>query len=487
MFDLIIVGSGVAGATIAAVVRSFHAKAKILIVEGGPAIGSPKGHHLLSVAERDIRDQYRLATTPSLQIDYAVLRDRPDTLGAPLASGLTRLPAVWPGASQLRGAAVASNLGGMGIHWTAACPTAFGDEIPGWISEDVWSAASAAAQNLLSVDPYPLGRSAVGDGVIAKLHELLPSPQTSRRAQYMPMAGRRNEVAEFVRTSPANIFPELAHANHDYLDVRTNTRCTAINWREGKVTGVTVVEAGSSLQQHIDSRFVVVASDALRTPQLLWKSHVRLPALGAYLNEHMTISSRTTLSSRVLSIPERTMIASPSDEPFFGAYWLPSRDGEQPFHGQMMGRVQGDFYVLGLNWYAKTEISADNRLIFDPAEPGDLRMPDAVVNFEFSKNDLATLEAARRQQLLIGESLGDFDPDKSVIWSAGQSFHYTGSVRAGIQDNGESVCDRHGAVWGLDNLFVAGNGVIPTALTCNCTLTATTLGVLTAERISGML
>ncbi len=52
----------------------------------------------------------------------------------------------------------------------------------------------------------------------------------------------------------------------------------------------------------------------------------------------------------------------------------------------------------------------------------------------------------------------------------GASLHYQGTVRMGIEDDGTSVCDPHGEVWGVPGLYVAGNGVIPTATACNPTL-----------------
>jgi choline dehydrogenase-like flavoprotein len=69
----------------------------------------------------------------------------------------------------------------------------------------------------------------------------------------------------------------------------------------------------------------------------------------------------------------------------------------------------------------------------------------------------------------------------------GSSLHYQGTVRMGAQDDGNSVCDRHSRVWGTQNLYVAGNGVIPTSTACNPTLTSVALAVIGAHEVAGQL
>ncbi len=70
---------------------------------------------------------------------------------------------------------------------------------------------------------------------------------------------------------------------------------------------------------------------------------------------------------------------------------------------------------------------------------------------------------------------------------SGSSLHYQGTVRMGADDDGQSVCDPTGRVWGIENLYVAGNGVIPTSTACNPTLTTVSLAVIGARAVSAQL
>ena len=66
----------------------------------------------------------------------------------------------------------------------------------------------------------------------------------------------------------------------------------------------------------------------------------------------------------------------------------------------------------------------------------------------------------------------------------GASLHYQGTTRMGAVDDGESVCGPDSEVWTAPGVFVAGNGIIPTATACNPTLTSVALAIRGARRIA---
>lgn len=65
----------------------------------------------------------------------------------------------------------------------------------------------------------------------------------------------------------------------------------------------------------------------------------------------------------------------------------------------------------------------------------------------------------------------------------GKSLHVQGTARMGSENDGHSVCDGRGRVWGTTNLYLAGGCVIPTATASNPTLFGMALGILTAEEL----
>jgi len=111
-------------------------------------------------------------------------------------------------------------------------------------------------------------------------------------------------------------------------------------------------------------------------------------------------------------------------------------------------------------------------------------MPKIRVHFSYSERDLANIEDTRSMQRLLGEGVGEFDQEKhAVLLKPGSSLHFTGTVRMGDTPDGTSVCDPSGAVWGVDGLYVAGCGTIPTAISCNVTMTGMALTVRVARGI----
>ena len=60
-------------------------------------------------------------------------------------------------------------------------------------------------------------------------------------------------------------------------------------------------------------------------------------------------------------------------------------------------------------------------------------------------------------------------------------------LEVGSEDDGTSVCDSYSRVWNVPGLVLAGNGLIPTANSCNPTLTSVALAVRGADALAARL
>ena len=113
-------------------------------------------------------------------------------------------------------------------------------------------------------------------------------------------------------------------------------------------------------------------------------------------------------------------------------------------------------------------------------------LSDQAIHYNLTDRDHETLRRAQEVISSLAESVGGLVAGKPpVVMPPGSSLHYMGTTRMGARDDDTSVCDSHSRVWGFENLFVGGNGVIPTANACNPTLTSVALAIRACERLTG--
>jgi pyranose oxidase len=493
-FDVIIVGSGMMGAAVARCLRDQRADIRIGMIAGGPAMGPRAGQHLHDVADPEVWDRYNKKVSSGVQAFYTGVTPNGGT-GSTLEAiepGMNHLTSLGENAAELPGASVAWNAGGMGIHWTAATPFPWGSEVSDEFAGDNWEADLKRAAELLRVNLEPFPLTSAGEAVARAMGSRYDAVSAvGRGIQNMPMAVNDDGAGLNERTSPSVIFPPIGTPDLDAaFTLVSDSIVTSVVHEDGRASGVVSRGIYTGADTELRAAHVIVCADAIRTPQLLFASGIRPEALGRYLNEHVFLTGQVTADPELLDI-DVAELATPTEREWVSdCLWLPHSDEPQPYQVHIMTKVAVDEqqspidYIVGIEYYVPTEIQRENRLEFSDDEVDAVGMPRITVRFTYTDDDLASLDRARADQAAAARLIGPFDPaTQSAALTAGSSLHFTGTVRMGATDDGTSVCDRDGRVWGFDNLFVAGNGVIPTALVCNSTLTGMTTAVRAANAV----
>ena len=487
--DVVIVGSGPAGSTYARLICDQLPDARVLLVEAGPVVSQPPGAHVNTIEDPRARARAKVASQGPTQYPYGIptaeqrlLAHRSKRDGAILANtGLFLLGSTQQASPDFPAASLANNVGGMGAHWFGSCPRPAGTERISFLGEATLDGALATAERLLRVSATHFASSELAarrEHILSGLFD--PGRAPERRVQPMPLAMSR-EAPGTGQSGPAVILDALLSGARDHFELRPETLCRRVVMKGDRAAGVELVDLASSTTYQVVADHVVIAADALRTPQLLFASGVRPAALGRCFNEHPYIAALFELDEPADEPGDAELNAL---MPASGVTWIPFDDDRFPMH---VGLHQwGGLLAAGI--FLPKEITWENRVEFSASGVDWRGLPSMRLCYSLSAADLEAVKRASEVMVTIARACTGAPPDgRPGLMPNGSSLHYQGTVRMGSKDDGNSVCDRHSRVWGTQNLYVAGNGVIPTSTACNPTLTSVALAVIGAHEVVGQL
>lgn len=485
--DVLIIGSGPAGSTFARTIADARPEASILMVEVGPSVSRLRGAHT-SKMDEDERVPAMLATQGP-----DVGRDRAEALAArgldvqaferALPAGLFFVdpaPELADGEVGLPAASMSSGVGGMALYWAASCPRPQESERVPFIPGAELDAALERAKALLDVT-----RSADVPGVPGAIRtaaaELFDTPGCAP-VGFMPIAGQFGDQTLSLSGTDA-ILGDI-EADAPAFALRPETLARRVIVEGGAAVGAELEDRRTGAVSRVGAARVAVCADALRTPQVLFNSGIRPRALGHHLNDHLQMITRFLLSEEF--DPE----LYPEHANAVGYVLIPFADARGMQGGVIP--IANSPYRLALPdlpprlaltaWYGAKDIQFSDAVTFSETETDFYGMPTMRISYSRTPADERTIAGMRDNTLKTISRFGTLI-EEPVLDPGGASLHYQGTVRMGADDDGTSVCDSYSRVWGVEHLYVGGNGVIPTATASNPTPTTVAL----AHRAATML
>ncbi|KRF25993.1 GMC oxidoreductase [Phycicoccus sp. Soil803] len=492
---VIVIGSGPTGAVYARRLLDRAEPVSVLMIEAGPALTEPLGMNVRNIADKEQQLAAKLASQgpasgragmagiPTGGMEGTVTARQGTHLVGRAAEGSQGMPA----------AAAATCVGGQGAHWTCATPRPVGTERIPFLEEEL-DGLLDEAERLLHTTHEAFSGAVQATTLLGLVSEEFADD--GLLVQPLPVAGDPRADGSMRWSGTDVVLGDLAlpGAEGDRFELRAETLAVRLLLEEGRVVGVRLrdVATGTETEERADE--VVVAADALRTPQLLWASGIRPAALGRYLTEHPLVFGVVAVKDGLLPPvgPETTTI-----DPVRVVVGIRFDEELHPFHAQLIYSPvcpvplppESPFAAnpggyVGMGWGVRKWPRAEDRLVFDDAEPDENLLPGIRIAYEVTDREQAELDHARVFQARTAAALGTFIDGMPVEMPPGSSLHYMGTVRMGAADDGTSVCDSYSRVWGVPGLVLAGNGLIPTANSCNPTLTSVALAVRGADALA---
>lgn len=496
--DVLVVGSGPVGAAFARTL--VDGGRRVMMVDTGPQLSSRPGEHLKNhFAYQHSHERFgsliRGHLHPLSRPARAV--DPPDQL-IDLDAGVATYA-----------------VGGMATHWTGVTPRHHptverSDAIPAAEWDTLYDEAEALLNTRTDLTGDAISHQIVLDALDAEYAEL----SGRYGVQHLPMAAeRRTDNPRLVRWTGADtILGPLADGDRDGFVLREQHQCTRlVPAADGsRIEYAEIVDHNTWQTLHVEANTYVAACGAVLTPQLLHASGIRLAALGRYLTEQPVAFCQVVLHKdlveRVVTDPrfaERVAthrsgrpddaVPIPPDDLDPNA-WIPVSQ-DRPWHCQIHRDLPYDDMVpdrnvdqrlvVDLRWFGLVDPRRENRVCFSGTARDGYGMPEAGFELSLSDEDRARqhrmMADLRRAAAALGSYLPGSEP-RFVVPTL--PLHIAGTTRMGF-DPDTSVVDPDSRVWGVENLYLGGNGLIPNGNASNPTLTSVAMALRAARGILG--
>ncbi|HEX6387024.1 MAG TPA: GMC oxidoreductase [Anaerolineae bacterium] len=497
--DVLVVGSGPIGATYARLLAT--AGRKVTVIDSGAQLSARPGEHLANAfhyqqlpnmfndqilatlepfsTPRSLFPLFHRRTEPRINFDNP---EQKRLLNMPLASAVYAV-------------------GGMGTVWTACAPAPESMERTPLVPEADWQRIVPIAQKLLNVHTDAFEPSLVNTAVKQKLQA------KGYPVENLPMAAEKRTLADpfahFVTWTGADTvlgplvdFPEQYQ---DTFQILPQHRAEALKQNGQRIEYALVRDLTTYATRRIYADTVIVAGGPFLTPRLLWQSNIRYYALGRYLNDNVQATAKVRLSNDILQIL-RDMPGNPAAGKSIPIAWHDaepqcgfSPSEKRPWHGQVHRAGRVFFYTarhdvrdyLSLTWYGMVEPRERNRITFSDRYLDRFGQPQITIDFRWSKQDLIQAVKMWWDMVRAARALGPF-AGVPIVTPPGSTLHFQSTCRMGDdekQDERTSVVDTYSKVWGFDNLYLGGIGVIPNKMASNPTLTACALAARSVSKI----
>ncbi|KAF5612475.1 pyranose 2-oxidase [Fusarium subglutinans] len=299
----------------------------------------------------------------------------------------------------------------------------------------------------------------------------------------MPLACKRKQGnKEYVEWScTATILGELSSPEYFYkdgerlFDIRPNTQCDRLEVdAQGQIQFAVIDDLENNKEYYIKAKKYVICAGAVLTPGILYKSGLKgkLPAL-THTTDH-----------------EDDPLPFPFNDPDPQVYFPLSE--KYPWHTQVhrdafgYGEVLSNIdqrLVVDLRWFGYMKPDYDNCVTFSNKTKDQFGMPQPIFNFILDEEAEERCKRMITDMIDVARKIGGFLPGAEPKYLApGSALHICGTYRAG-STSADSVVNKNGKAWGVDDLVLGGCGVIPTQNACNPTLTAACFALAAADKI----